>query len=115
MARIAGVDLPRGKRIEVALTYIYGIGDSRARQILEATGVNPDLRTHELGDDEVSRLRREIEGSYKVEGALRTGAGCRCGGSAHIRMPGRTRACAAPSQGRRRLRRSRGGIGPAVP
>ncbi len=72
MARIAGVDLPRGKRIEVALTYIYGIGDSRARKILEATDVNPDLRTHELGDDEVSRLRREIEGSYKVEGALRT-------------------------------------------
>jgi small subunit ribosomal protein S13 len=72
MARIAGVDLPRGKRIEVALTYIYGIGDSRARKILEATGVNPDLRTHELGDDEVSRLRREIEGTYKVEGALRT-------------------------------------------
>ena len=72
MARIAGVDLPRGKRIEVALTYLYGFGDSRARQILEATGVNPDLRTHELGDDEVSRLRREIEGSYKVEGALRT-------------------------------------------
>jgi small subunit ribosomal protein S13 len=64
--------LPRGKRIEVALTYIYGIGDSRARKILEATDVNPDLRTHELGDDEVSRLRREIEGSYKVEGALRT-------------------------------------------
>ena len=72
MARIAGVDLPRGKRIEVALTYIYGIGDSRARKILQATGVNADLRTHELGDDEVSRLRREIEGSYKVEGALRT-------------------------------------------
>jgi small subunit ribosomal protein S13 len=72
MARIAGVDLPRGKRIEVALTYIYGIGDSRARKILEATGVNPDLRTHELGDEEISRLRREIEGSYKVEGALRT-------------------------------------------
>ncbi len=72
MARIAGVDLPRGKRIEVALTYIYGIGDSRARKILEATGVNPDLRTHELGDDEVSRLRRQIEGTYKVEGALRT-------------------------------------------
>ena len=72
MARIAGVDLPRGKRIEVALTYIYGIGNSRARKILEATGVSPDLRTHELGDDEVSRLRREIEGTYKVEGALRT-------------------------------------------
>ncbi|MEJ2539850.1 MAG: 30S ribosomal protein S13 [Gemmatimonadota bacterium] len=72
MARIAGVDLPRGKRIEVALTYIYGIGNARARKILDATGVNPDLRTHELGDDEVSRLRREIEGNYKVEGALRT-------------------------------------------
>ncbi len=72
MARIAGVDLPRGKRIEVALTYIYGIGDSRARDILEATGINPDLRTHELGDEEVNRLRRQIEGNYKVEGALRT-------------------------------------------
>jgi small subunit ribosomal protein S13 len=72
MARIAGVDLPRGKRIEVALTYIYGIGDSRARRILDATGVDPDLRTQDLGDDEVSRLRREIEGNYKVEGSLRT-------------------------------------------
>ncbi|HSM05775.1 MAG TPA: 30S ribosomal protein S13 [Longimicrobiales bacterium] len=72
MARIAGVDLPRGKRIEVALTYIYGIGDSRARRILEATGIDPDLRTQDLGDDEVSRLRREIEGNFKVEGALRT-------------------------------------------
>ena len=72
MARIAGVDLPRGKRIEVALTYIYGIGDSRARKILSATGVDPDLRTQDLGDEEVNRLRREIEGRYKVEGALRT-------------------------------------------
>ena len=72
MARIAGVDLPRGKRIEVALTYIYGIGDARARQILEATGVNADLRTQDLGDEEVARLRREIEGNFKVEGALRT-------------------------------------------
>ena len=72
MARIAGVDLPRGKRIEVALTYIFGIGNSRARRILDATGVDPDLRTQDLGDDEVSRLRREIEGTYKVEGALRT-------------------------------------------
>ena len=72
MARIAGVDLPRGKRIEVALTYIYGIGDARAKAILEATGIPAELRTHELGDEEVSRLRREIEGSYKVEGALRS-------------------------------------------
>ena len=72
MARIAGVDLPRGKRIEVALTYIYGIGNARARRILDATGIDPNLRTQDLGDDEVSRLRREIEGSFKVEGALRT-------------------------------------------
>jgi small subunit ribosomal protein S13 len=72
MARIAGVDLPRGKRIEVALTYIFGIGDTRARQILANTGISPDLRTQDLGDEEVNRLRREIEGKFKVEGALRT-------------------------------------------
>jgi small subunit ribosomal protein S13 len=72
MARIAGVDLPRGKRIEIALTYIYGIGRSRAKKILDATGVSPDLRTQDLGDEEVNRLRREIESEYKVEGALRT-------------------------------------------
>lgn len=72
MARIAGVDLPRGKRIEIALTYIYGIGNARAHQILEATGIDSNLRTQDLGDEEVARLRREIEGSYKVEGALRT-------------------------------------------
>ncbi|MFQ5536436.1 MAG: 30S ribosomal protein S13 [Gemmatimonadota bacterium] len=71
MARIAGVDLPRHKRIEVALTYIYGIGQSRAKQIVEACGVNPDTRTDELSDDDVSRIRREIE-KFKVEGALRT-------------------------------------------
>jgi small subunit ribosomal protein S13 len=72
MARISGVDLPRGKRIEIALTYIYGIGNTRARQILAATGIDPDVRTQDLGDDDVNRLRREIESSFKVEGALRT-------------------------------------------
>jgi small subunit ribosomal protein S13 len=72
MARIAGVDLPRGKRIEVALTYIFGIGRTRAKQILDNTGISPDLRTQDLGDEEVNRLRREIEGKFKVEGALRT-------------------------------------------
>jgi small subunit ribosomal protein S13 len=72
MARIAGVDLPRGKRIEIALTYIYGIGRTRAKQIVAATGVNPDRRTQDLDDDDVARLRRQIEGNYKVEGALRT-------------------------------------------
>jgi small subunit ribosomal protein S13 len=72
MARIAGVDLPRGKRIEVALTYIYGIGSSRAREILAACGVDPNRRTQDLSDEDVARLRRQIEGNYKVEGALRT-------------------------------------------
>ncbi len=72
MARIAGVDLPRGKRIEVALTYIYGIGPTRASQIIQSCGVDPDRRTQDLDDDDVNRLRREIEGNFKVEGALRT-------------------------------------------
>ena len=72
MARIAGVDLPRNKRIEVALTYIYGIGRARAVRILEGAGVDADLRTQDLSEEDVSRLRREIETKYKVEGALRT-------------------------------------------
>jgi len=72
MARIAGVDLPRGKRIEIALTYIFGIGNTTAGRILAQTGVDPDRRVHDLTDDEVNRLRRVIENQYKVEGALRT-------------------------------------------
>ncbi len=72
MARIAGVDLPRNKRIEVALTYIYGMGDSTARKILEGTAVDPDRRVQDLSDEEVNRLRRVIESQYKVEGALRS-------------------------------------------
>ena len=72
MARIAGVDLPRGKRIEVALTYIYGIGVTRAKEIIRECGVDADRRTQDLDDDDVNRLRRQIEGNYKVEGALRT-------------------------------------------
>jgi len=72
MARIAGVDLPRDKRIEVALTYVYGIGDSTSRKILGETGVSVDRRVHELTDDEVNRLRRVIENQHRVEGALRS-------------------------------------------
>lgn len=71
MARIAGVDLPRAKRVEVAITYIYGIGASRARRIVGACGIDPDTRTHDLGDEDVALLRREIE-RVKVEGSLRT-------------------------------------------
>ena len=72
MARIAGVDLPRNKRIEVGLTYIYGIGDSTARNILAETGVDGDVRVYQLSDEDVNKLRRVIESHYKVEGSLRT-------------------------------------------
>jgi small subunit ribosomal protein S13 len=72
MARISGVDLPKEKRIEVALTYLYGIGPSRSSVILANTGVDPDRRAADLTDDDVNKLRQEIEGNYKVEGALRT-------------------------------------------
>jgi small subunit ribosomal protein S13 len=71
MARLVGVDLPRDKRLEVALTYIYGIGRTRAQQTLEATGISPDLRVKDLGDEELVKLRDHIEGFYKVEGDLR--------------------------------------------
>lgn len=71
MARLVGVDLPRDKRIEVALTYIYGIGRTRALETLKATGVNPDLRVHQLGDEELIKLRDWIEANYRVEGDLR--------------------------------------------
>jgi len=72
VARIAGVDLPRDKRIEVALTYIYGIGQYSANEIIRKTGVNPDTRVHSLTEDDVSKLRGAIESDYKVEGALRS-------------------------------------------
>lgn len=70
MARIAGVDLPREKRVEVALTYIYGIGPSTARKILGSTGVNPDTRIRNLTEEEIAKLRENIERNYKVEGDL---------------------------------------------
>lgn len=71
MARIAGVDLPREKRIEVGLTYIYGIGPSSSQKILNAAKVDPNRRVKDLTEEEVTKLRTEIESSYKVEGALR--------------------------------------------
>lgn len=70
MARIAGVDIPRDKRVEVALTYIYGIGRSRSREVLKATGVNPDTRVRDLTEEELVRLREAI-GQYTIEGDLR--------------------------------------------
>jgi small subunit ribosomal protein S13 len=71
MARIAGVDLPRDKRVEIGLTYIYGIGLSTSHKILEATGINPDTRVRTLTEEEISRLRELIDREYRVEGDLR--------------------------------------------
>jgi small subunit ribosomal protein S13 len=75
LARIAGVDLPAEKRIEIALTYIYGIGVSSARKIIKATGVNPDIRVKNLSEEDTGRLRTEIETRYKIEGTLRSEVG----------------------------------------
>jgi small subunit ribosomal protein S13 len=71
MARLSGVDLPREKRMEIALTYIYGIGKTRAHQTLSATGVSPDLRVRDLSDEDLVRLRDHIDANYRVEGDLR--------------------------------------------
>ena len=71
MARIAGVDLPRDKRIEIGLTYIYGIGRKTASDIIAATGVDPDIRVRDLSEDDVSKLRDYIDANYRVEGDLR--------------------------------------------
>jgi small subunit ribosomal protein S13 len=71
MARVAGVDLPRDKRVEIGLTYIYGIGPSTSQKILQQTGINPDTRVRVLSDEEVARLRELIDREYRVEGDLR--------------------------------------------
>jgi small subunit ribosomal protein S13 len=72
MARIAGVDLPREKKVDIGLTYIFGIGRSKARRIVETAGVNPAVRVRDLSDADVNRLRQTIEKDHRVEGALRT-------------------------------------------
>ncbi len=71
MARISGVDLPRDKRVEIGLTYLYGIGLSRSQEILTETGVNPDTRVRDLSDEDVAKLRACIENNYQIEGDLR--------------------------------------------
>ncbi len=71
MARIAGVDLPREKRIEVALTYIFGIGPTTAKKLIASIGINPDTRVKNLSDEEAQKIRAELENNYKVEGDLR--------------------------------------------
>ncbi|MGQ0720656.1 MAG: 30S ribosomal protein S13 [Candidatus Eiseniibacteriota bacterium] len=72
MPRIAGIDLPPTKRMEIALTYIYGIGRTSARRILEKTGVDPSIRAKDLPESDTAKIRSEIEGNYKVEGSLRS-------------------------------------------
>jgi len=74
MARISGVDLPRDKRIEAALPYIYGIGPTRSRRILKVTGISPDTRVRDLTEEEISKIRDFIDKNYKIEGDLRTEA-----------------------------------------
>jgi small subunit ribosomal protein S13 len=71
VARISGVDLPRDKRVEIALTYLYGVGLSRSKEILANTGVNPDIRVKDLSDEDVAALRSFIETNYEIEGDLR--------------------------------------------
>ncbi len=71
MARLAGVDLPREKRVEIALTYIFGIGRTRAQQTLAETGVNPDVRVRDLSEDDLVKIRDYIDGHFRVEGDLR--------------------------------------------
>ena len=71
MARLAGVDLPREKRMEIALTYIYGIGRTRSKEMLAATGVNPDLRSKDLGEEDLIKLRDYMDENFQVEGDLR--------------------------------------------
>ena len=71
MARIAGVDLPRDKRVEIGLTYIYGIGLTLSKEILEKTGINPDTRVRDLTEDEVAKIRAILDEDYKVEGDIR--------------------------------------------
>ena len=71
MARIAGVDLPRDKRVEIGLTYLFGIGLSRSQEVLAETGVNPDIRVRDLSDEDIANLRAYIEKNYQIEGDLR--------------------------------------------
>ena len=71
MARIAGIDLPKDKRVEIGLTYIYGVGRVRSNEILAGTGINPDTRVRDLTEDEISRIREYMEHHYEVEGDLR--------------------------------------------
>ena len=114
MARIAGVDIPNQKRIEIALTYIYGIGLTSARKILEKTGINPDTRAKDLTEDEVSKLRDEIEENYTVEGDLRRNVGLDIKSMVEINCyRGRMHRRGLPVRGQRTKTNARTRKGPA--
>ena len=113
MARLVGVDLPRDKRVEVALTAIFGVGPTRALKALDATGVNPDLRVHELGDDELVKLRDYIEANYQVEGDLRREVAADIRRKVEIgSYQGRRHRSGLPVRGQRTRTNARGRKGP---
>jgi small subunit ribosomal protein S13 len=113
MARLVGVDLPREKRVEIALTAIFGVGQTRARKALEATGVSPDMRVHELGDDELVKLRDYIEGNYQVEGDLRREVAADIRRKVEIgSYQGRRHRSGLPVRGQRTRTNARGRKGP---
>jgi small subunit ribosomal protein S13 len=113
MARLVGVDLPRDKRMEIALTSIYGIGRTRAAQLLAVTGVDPSLRVHQLGDDELVRLRDAIEGAFQVEGDLRREVAADIRRKVEIgSYQGRRHRSGLPVRGQRTRTNARGRKGP---
>ncbi|MBA2739091.1 MAG: 30S ribosomal protein S13 [Nocardioidaceae bacterium] len=113
MARLVGVDLPRDKRVEIALTSIYGIGRTRAQQMLTDTGVSPTLRVHELGDEELVKLRDYIEGNFQVEGDLRREVAADIRRKVEIgSYQGRRHRSGLPVRGQRTRTNARGRKGP---
>ena len=113
MARLVGVDLPRDKRREIALTSIYGIGRTRAQSTLAATGVSPDARVHELGDDELVKLRDHIEGNFQIEGDLRREVAADIRRKVEIgSYQGRRHRSGLPVRGQRTRTNARGRKGP---
>ena len=113
MARLIGVDLPRDKRLEVALTYIYGVGRTRAAQTLTATGVSPDVRVKDLSDEELVRLRDHLEASFKLEGDLRREVAADIRRKVEIgSYQGRRHRSGLPVRGQRTRTNARGRKGP---
>jgi small subunit ribosomal protein S13 len=113
MARLVGVDLPREKRIEVALTSIYGIGRTRAQSTLEATGISPDARVHELGDEELVKLRDHIQVNFQIEGDLRREVAADIRRKVEIgSYQGRRHRSGLPVRGQRTRTNARGRKGP---